>query len=68
MRDVKGSDLTSLSMLNYPDIYCVNSFYVDPNYVDNCIDPYYVAGEPPEDAAPLHHRLSPPQPLEQLQL
>lgn len=68
MRDVKGSGPTSPSVLNYPDVYCVDSFYVDPNYVDNCINPYYVAGEPPEDAAPLHHRLSPPQPLEQLKL
>lgn len=63
MRDVKGSGPTSPSVLNYPDVYCVDSFYVDPNYVDNCINPYYVAGEPPEDAAPLHHWLSPSQPL-----
>lgn len=53
---------------NFPEFYYVDSFYVNPNYVDYCIDPYYVTGEPPEDAAPLHHRIPTPQPLKQLKL
>lgn len=71
MREVKGSGPTSPSMLNITFLNFtinVDSFYVNPNYVDYCIDPYYVTGEPPEDAAPLHHRIPTPQPLKQLKL
>lgn len=45
MRDVKGSGFILLFVLNYFDVYCVDSFYVDFNYVDNCINFYYMLQE-----------------------
>lgn len=56
MRDVKGSGFILLFVLNYFDVYCVDSFYVDFNYVDNCINFYYVVGESLEDAVLFYYR------------
>lgn len=63
MKNIKKNNPTSPSILNYPNIYYINNFYINPNYINNYINPYYITKKPPKNTTPLHHRLSPSQPL-----